>query len=73
LQTVYCFGPTGGCRHGGRGDTVEIMVSCDVCQNWYHVDCLGMSAEWNKQIMREDAEYTCKACDALGGGDGLGF
>ena len=39
------------------------MISCDVCEDWYHLRCVGMTQTAAKSMKK----YTCPVCVALKG------
>lgn len=47
------------CRkpHSGR-----FMISCDICEEWFHGDCVGISVHRGKQMERKGEEYVCPSC-----------
>lgn len=53
-QKLWCI-----CRkpHGGR-----FMISCDVCEEWFHGDCVGISVNRGKKMEKKGEEYVCPAC-----------
>ncbi|XRB00188.1 lysine-specific demethylase [Pycnococcus provasolii] len=51
---VYCI-----CRRFYNGGT---MLGCDLCGDWYHVDCLGLNAKAVRTI--GDGVYVCPLCTA---------
>lgn len=36
----------------------RFYVGCDLCSNWFHGDCVGISEEKSKEI----SEYVCSEC-----------
>lgn len=47
---IFCF-----CR---KGDNGSFMIQCDMCDEWYHGDCVGVSAE----LADNWTEYFCPTC-----------
>lgn len=39
------------------------MVSCDVCEDWYHLRCVGITQTAAKSMKK----YVCPVCTALKG------
>jgi hypothetical protein len=52
----YCLE---SCAHG-RVEDGSFMVGCDVCDNWYHGDCVGVS----KDEAATMDNWTCPRCKA---------
>ncbi|CAG2162585.1 unnamed protein product [Oppiella nova] len=42
-------------------DSSKFMVGCDICSNWYHVDCVGLT---EVQAKKAD-QYICPNCDKM--------
>ncbi len=42
-------------------DASRFMVGCDVCSNWFHVDCVGLTELQAKKAK----QYMCPNCDKL--------
>lgn len=51
----------------GRVEDGSFMVGCDVCDNWYHGDCVGIS----KDEANTMDSYLCARCRALDESGGL--
>ncbi|GFO20575.1 cxxc-type Zinc finger protein 1 [Plakobranchus ocellatus] len=51
-EILYCI-----CR---SADSERFMIGCDHCEEWYHGDCIGITAEDARHIKR----YYCDACTA---------
>lgn len=51
-DAVYCI-----CRQPFN-DT--FMIACDVCNEWYHGDCVGMTEDEGRLL--EDEQYVCPFC-----------
>ena len=51
---VYCICKT-------PYDASRFMVGCDICSNWFHVDCVGLT---EVQAKKAD-QYICPNCDKL--------
>lgn len=49
------------CQQPYNVDTA--MISCDVCEDWYHLRCVGMTQTAAKSMKK----YTCPVCVALKG------
>lgn len=47
---VYCI-----CR---KSDTKRFMIGCDNCEEWYHGDCISITAEYAKKILK----FFCLQC-----------
>ncbi|XP_039262185.2 death-inducer obliterator 1-like [Styela clava] len=43
--------------HNGR-----FMISCDVCEEWFHGDCVGVTVQRGKQMEKKGEEYVCPSC-----------
>lgn len=50
----YCIE---ACKRG-RVEDGSFMVGCDVCDNWYHGDCVGISKEEANTL----ESYLCPRC-----------
>lgn len=48
----------GGARVWDRTKYAEAMISCDVCQRWYHGSCLGLDV--SRYSDRD--EFVCPEC-----------
>lgn len=48
-EAVYCV-----CRANGE----EKMVACDTCNEWFHLECIGLSEKLANQI----PQFVCSAC-----------
>lgn len=49
-EEVYCV-----CR---RADTHKFMICCDQCEEWYHGDCISITAEYAKKVQT----FFCLQC-----------
>lgn len=49
------------CQQPYNVDTA--MVSCDVCEDWYHLRCVGVTQTAAKSMKK----YVCPVCTALKG------
>ena len=49
---VYCI-----CR---KSDTSRFMIGCDSCEEWFHGDCISISADYAKKILH----FYCLTCRA---------
>lgn len=47
---VYCI-----CR---KSDTSRFMIGCDSCEEWFHGDCISITAEYAKKIL----QFYCLSC-----------
>jgi hypothetical protein len=50
---VYCI-----CKRPFHEDEGRDMVGCDVCQDWFHLDCVGIKTL--EEV--ENIDYTCPKC-----------
>ncbi|XP_055603868.1 nucleosome-remodeling factor subunit NURF301-like, partial [Uranotaenia lowii] len=50
-EKIYCV-----CRT--PYDDTKFYVGCDLCNNWFHGDCVGISEEQSKDI----SEFVCSEC-----------
>ncbi|XP_055631397.1 nucleosome-remodeling factor subunit NURF301 isoform X2 [Toxorhynchites rutilus septentrionalis] len=50
-EKIYCL-----CRK--PYDETKFYVGCDLCNNWFHGDCVGISEEQSKEIN----EFICSEC-----------
>uniref|UniRef100_A0A1Q3FWI9 Putative nucleosome remodeling factor subunit n=1 Tax=Culex tarsalis TaxID=7177 RepID=A0A1Q3FWI9_CULTA len=50
-EKIYCL-----CRK--PYDDTKFYVGCDLCNNWFHGDCVGISEEQSKEIN----EFVCSEC-----------
>lgn len=53
---LYCL-----CQQPYNVDTA--MISCDSCEEWYHLKCMGLTQSATRTIKK----YMCPLCDALRG------
>ncbi len=53
-QPVYCV-----CRKPYED---EDMIGCDDCNEYYHIECIGMSQQEFQYFVDRDDEYFCKSC-----------
>lgn len=49
-REVYCI-----CR---KSDTSRFMIGCDNCEEWYHGDCISITADYAKKIQK----FFCLQC-----------
>lgn len=49
-RPVYCI-----CR---KSDTTRFMIGCDCCEEWFHGDCISITAEYAKKIVH----FYCLSC-----------
>jgi len=47
------------CQQPYHADTA--MVSCDACEEWFHLRCVGLSQAAAKSLRK----YTCPVCASL--------
>ncbi len=40
----------------------EDMIACDDCNEYYHIECIGMSQQEFQYFVERDDEYFCKSC-----------
>ena len=53
-ETIYCI-----CNGKARED--QPVIKCDVCDQWYHIGCIGMSKlEWKRYNRDKYAQWSCK-------------
>lgn len=38
------------------------MICCDICQEWFHGECVGVSETQGRQMERKGQEYICPPC-----------
>ncbi len=38
------------------------MICCDVCEDWFHGNCVGITVGQGKKMEREGREYVCPVC-----------
>lgn len=50
-EKVYCI-----CRT--PYDETKFYVGCDLCNNWFHGDCVGITEESSKNM----TEFVCNEC-----------
>ncbi|KAK5894952.1 hypothetical protein CesoFtcFv8_011592 [Champsocephalus esox] len=53
-NALYCI-----CR---QKQDKRFMICCDICQNWFHGDCVGISATQGRKMEKEGQEYVCPPC-----------
>ena len=46
-----------GCSNGFR-----FMISCDVCEEWFHGSCVGVTRKMGKEIARKKEKWACTKC-----------
>ncbi|CAF1117572.1 unnamed protein product, partial [Didymodactylos carnosus] len=49
-----------GCDRPDNGQ--EAMIACDLCDDWYHWDCVGITEE-----PLENVNWYCPKCHSAGG------
>ena len=52
---VYCVE---ACLHGREEGSGNFMISCDICDDWFHGQCIGIPPDANMAI----AAFKCSAC-----------
>jgi hypothetical protein len=52
---LYC-----ACRQ--PDDLQRLMIGCDHCPVWYHINCMGVSSAKAKALGEGTGEYMCPAC-----------
>ena len=55
-ESTYCI-----CRGPDDG---RFMICCDVCNEWYHGQCVGMENNACKEYVDNDIPYICPFCEA---------
>ncbi|XP_078480954.1 uncharacterized protein LOC100185461 [Ciona intestinalis] len=40
----------------------RFMISCDVCEDWFHGDCVGISLQRGKKMEQKQEDYICPNC-----------
>ena len=48
------------CRRPAGED--KFMICCDCCHEWYHGECIGISASQGDVMSRNNEEYVCPLC-----------
>ena len=38
------------------------MICCDLCEEWFHGDCVGISVSQGRRMERAGKEYICPVC-----------
>lgn len=38
------------------------MICCDICENWYHGSCVGITKAKGKEMEKNNEEYVCPPC-----------
>jgi len=70
-KPTYCLP---NCKRG-RAEDDTFMICCDVCEQWYHGECVGLK---DKTEADSIGHYTCMSCQTggglldMGGDGGLG-
>merc|ERR1711902_271820 len=57
---LYCVCKT-------RYDPTKFYVGCDICSNWFHGSCVGITAKMSKKL----SEYICDECKTAKEGEQL--
>ncbi len=52
---TYCI-----CRNGILNEN-SLMVECEQCEEWYHIECVGIK----KHQAKNDENYLCVGCKSL--------
>ena len=50
------------CEQGFDADTGSISIACDSCNDWFHIECVGMTKEQVEKL-DEDTPYICAVCN----------
>uniref|UniRef100_A0A3Q0QPE3 Death inducer-obliterator 1 n=1 Tax=Amphilophus citrinellus TaxID=61819 RepID=A0A3Q0QPE3_AMPCI len=53
-NTLYCI-----CR---QKENKRFMICCDICQEWFHGECVGVSETQGRQMEKKGQEYICPPC-----------
>ncbi|XP_072018340.1 uncharacterized protein [Amphiura filiformis] len=61
-----CTAPCGSCRQHVRNHHLAVGP-CDLCEQWFHIDCIGMSEEDYDQLLTKSFDWICTACETSGG------
>jgi len=54
-EKLYCF-----CKKPYLVDPTHLMIGCDKCGDWFHLECVGLS----KKQAEEIESYVCRTCSA---------
>ena len=38
------------------------MICCDICEDWYHGDCVGVTQADGKELEKKSEEWMCPKC-----------
>ena len=38
------------------------MICCDICEDWYHGDCVGVTQADGKELEKRAEEWMCPKC-----------
>lgn len=41
------------------------MICCDLCDEWYHGDCVGIKPRDGKRMEKEKIEFVCNSCHSM--------
>ncbi|CAH8557035.1 unnamed protein product [Schistosoma turkestanicum] len=44
----------------------RFMICCDLCDEWYHGDCVGIKPEEGKRMEKNEIEFVCDSCKLMG-------
>ena len=55
MEEVFCL-----CRE--PYDENRFMIACDTCNEWYHLECIGLSEREGKILARATKPYLCPIC-----------
>lgn len=44
----------------------RFMICCDLCDEWYHGDCVGIKPEEGKCMEKNEIEFVCDSCKLMG-------
>jgi hypothetical protein len=43
----------------------NMWVGCDICSNWFHVECAGFSKKELEELNKSEKEYICIRCSGI--------
>merc|ERR1711871_576361 len=59
---TYCV-----CHGSGAGC---FMLCCERCEKWFHGVCVGLHEDLHKNVLEQDCEFVCRACNVEKDGNG---